>query len=69
MLALNVPSVMAVGEWLTLIGERCADVQNYVNYEAETCGANHIDEERRDLSGRLYDQHHAMHSTTEVAKS
>lgn len=66
MLALDAHSLMAVGELLDLIGDRCADVQNCVNYEAETCGANHIDEERRALSARLCDQHHAMHGTKEV---
>lgn len=66
MLALDAQSLMTVSELLTLIGERCADVQNCVNYEAETCGANHIDEERRAISTRLHDQHHAMHGTKEV---
>lgn len=66
MLALDAQSLMTVSELLTLIGERCADVQNSVNYEAETCGANHIDEERRAVSGRLFAQHHAMHGTKEV---
>ena len=57
MLALDAQSLMTVAELLTLIGDRCADVQNCVNYEAETCGANHTDDERRALSGRLYAQH------------
>lgn len=68
MLALDAQSLMTVSELLTMIFERCADVQNCVNYEAETCGANHIDEERRAMSGRLYAQHHAMHSTNEVTR-
>ena len=70
-LALDAQSLMMVAELLTLIGERCADVQNCVNYEAETCGANHVNDERRALSGRLYAQHHAMHGTsmTEGVKS
>jgi len=66
MLALDVHSLMTVDELLTLIVERCADVQNCVNWEAETCGANHVDDERSALSGRLYAQHHAMHGTKEV---
>lgn len=65
LLALDAQSLMTVSELLTLIGERCADVQNCVNWEAETCGANHVDEERRALSGRLYVQHHALHGTKE----
>lgn len=67
MLALDAESLMAVSELLTLIGERCADVQNCVNWEAETFEANHIDEERRAMSARLYDQYHAMHGTKGVS--
>lgn len=66
MLALDVQSLMTVAELLTLIHDRCADVQNCVNWEAETCGANHTEEERRAVSGRLYAQHHVMNNTKEV---
>lgn len=66
MLALDAQSLMTVAELLTLIDDKCADIQNCVNYEAETCGANHVDDERQDMSGRLYAQHHAMNSTKEV---
>lgn len=66
LLALDAQSLITAAELLTMIGERCADVQNCVNYEAETCGANHVDDERRALSGRLYAQHHAMKNTQEA---
>lgn len=59
-LALDVQSLLTVSELLALIDDRCADVQNRVNYEAETCGANHIDIERRAMSSRLCAQHHAL---------
>lgn len=66
MLALDVHSLITVDELLTLIHDRCADVQNCVNYEAETCGASHTEDERRALSDRLYAQRNAMNSTKEV---
>lgn len=66
MLALDVHSLMTVDELLTLIQDRCADVQNCVNYEAETCGANHVDDDRRALSGRLYAQEDAQRITKEA---
>lgn len=66
MLAMDVQSLMAVSELLTLIEEKCVDVQDRVNWYAETCGANHVDDERSTLSGRLDAQHHAPHGTKEV---
>jgi hypothetical protein len=66
MLALDATSLLTVAELLKQIEHRASDVENCVNAEAETCGANYIDDHRCVLSDRLWGQHHALRNQKQV---
>ena len=68
MLALDASALMTVSDLLDQIADKANDIQNSVNFDAESCGVNHRDdtEERAVLRKRLFAQHHALHKASGV---
>ena len=62
LLALDAGSLVLVRTLLCEIGQRAAALENDINAEAERNSANCIDKQERQEIGRLWDQHHALHS-------
>jgi methyl-accepting chemotaxis protein len=66
MLSLDADALMTVADLLDQIDTVADSLSDSVNNVAESHDSNHVDEHRRTLSKRLWDQHNALHGNRKV---